>query len=302
MIAIDWGTSSFRAYRIDASGSVIEQRGAAAGLLSCNGEFEAVLTQQIAGWDDDRIVMSGMIGSRSGWFEVPYVDSPASAADIVAGTREVTSTALPGRRIRIAPGLKHQPPGAAPEVMRGEETQLLGLLATLGGTESLWVCLPGTHSKWARVENGRVVSFLTAMTGELYALLRRHSLLAALMPQAADADIDCEGAFSRGVAASAGGRGLLQQLFGVRTQGLFGMLTAAQAPSYLSGLLIGHELRAWLADLPARGGTVHLVGGARLLRLYERALSGLGIASRSHAETLTAQGLYTLARMGGFDR
>lgn len=80
------------------------------------------------------------------------------------------------------------------------------------------------------------------------------------------------------------------------------MLTAAQAPSYLSGLLIGHELRAWLAGLPARGGTVHLVGGARLLRLYECALSGLGIASRSHAETLTARGLYTLARMGGFDR
>lgn len=297
MIAVDWGTSSFRAYRLDAAGAVLEQRSAAAGLLACGGRFEAVLAEQVAGWDDVTVVMAGMIGSRSGWLEVPYVDCPAGLAEIAAGACEVAVPSLPGRRVWIAPGLVHRPPQAPPEVMRGEETQILGLASELAGAGPHWVCLPGTHSKWVRVEAGRIVTLRTAMTGELYALLRLHSLLAALMPEAMADDVDDAAAFARGVAASAGSGGLLHQLFGVRTLGLVGGLDAAQAPSYLSGLLVGHELRGLV---PADAAVVHLVGGAGLARRYQRALEQLGSAARCHGEALAAHGLHRLAQARGF--
>ncbi|KQV95798.1 2-dehydro-3-deoxygalactonokinase [Rhizobacter sp. Root1221] len=296
MIAIDWGTSSFRAYRLDAAGAVIEQRSAAAGLLACQGAFETVLAQQVAGWDDRAIVMAGMIGSRSGWLEVPYVDCPAGEAEIAAGLREVNAPSLPGRTVWIAPGVVHRPPQAPPEVMRGEETQVLGLREALAGDGPHWVCLPGTHSKWVLVEGGRMRSVRTAMTGELYALLRRQSLLGALMPDAIDEDIDDEPAFAQGVAASAGAGGLLNQLFGVRTQGLFGELPPPQAPSYLSGLLVGHELRG---VLPSGVGVAHLVGGDALTRRYARALDLLGVTALRHGEALSAQGLHRLAAVRG---
>ncbi|QNM95706.1 2-dehydro-3-deoxygalactonokinase [Chitinimonas koreensis] len=299
MIAVDWGTSSFRAYRLDESGAVREQRSAAAGLLACRGGFEAVLAQQLAGWDDAGVVMAGMIGSRGGWLEVPYLACPAGAPEIAAGMREVVAPSLSGRRVWIVPGLAHQPAAAPPEVMRGEETQVLGLLGDLAGTGPHWLCLPGTHGKWVCVEDGRIVSLRTAMTGELYALLRRHSLLAALMPASGgpdDADGDDPAAFERGVAASKAPGGLAHQLFGVRSQGLLGTLAAEQAPSYLSGLLIGHELRGLL---PAGTRSVQLIGGADLVRRYALALALLGVAATPHGEALGARGLHLLARLRG---
>ena len=296
MIAVDWGTSSLRAYRLDASGAVLDQRSAAAGLLACGGRFEPVLAEQVAGWDDPTIVMAGMIGSRSGWLEVPYADCPAGAHEIAAGLREVVAPSLPGRRVWIVPGLALRPAGAPPEVMRGEETQILGLPGEITDAGVHHICLPGTHSKWVRVEGGRIVSLRTAMTGEVYALLRQRSLLAALMPETIETDVDDEIAFARGIDASAGAGGLLHHLFGVRTQGLFGLLTPAQSPSYLSGLLIGHELRGCWTDT----SVVHLVGGAGLVRRYERALARLGVATRSHGEALSARGLHRLALARGF--
>ena len=295
MIAIDWGTSSFRAYRLDAIGGVREQRSTAAGLLACGGKFEAVLVREIAGWDDPVIVMAGMIGSRNGWHEVPYVACPAGMAEVVAGLREIDVAQLPGRRVLIAPGVVHHGAGKPPEVMRGEETQLLGLIDRLGdGGHTL--CLPGTHSKWVQLEGGRIVTLRTAMTGELYALLRKQSLLAALMPASVDDDGDDADAFARGVIASAGDGGLANHLFGVRTQGLFGTLGPGAAPSYLSGLLIGHELRALL---PASPADVHLIGGLALQQRYARALALLGVTPRVHGEELAARGLYRLALARG---
>jgi 2-dehydro-3-deoxygalactonokinase len=291
MIAIDWGTSSFRAYRLGADGAVLEQRSAAAGLLACRGDFEAVLARQVDGWDDDTIAMAGMIGSRNGWREVPYVAAPAGAAEIAAGMAAFTAPALPGRRLLIAPGLSHRPVDGAPEVMRGEETQIVGLLARLPAHGPQVVCLPGTHSKWVQVEAVRIVAWHTAMTGELYALLRRHSLLAALMPENMEADADDAEAYARGLGASEAGGGLLNHLFGVRTRGLFGELSDAQAPSYLSGLLIGHELRSLV---PAGTTRVHLVGSSGLLRRYERSLAARGIAAQHHDEALSARGLHML--------
>ena len=294
MIAVDWGTSSFRAYRLDAAGQVVEQRSAAAGLLACQGKFEAVLAQQLKGWGDALIVMAGMIGSRNGWHEVPYVACPAGLDQIAAGMREVAAAGLPGRRIFIAPGLSHRPASGAPEVMRGEETQLLGLLDDLPGDGPHTLCLPGTHSKWATAGAGRIETFHTAMTGELYAVLAQHSLLGALMDHEVGAALDDEAAFALGVTTSRETGGLPNHLFSVRTRGLFGELSAAQLPSYLSGLLIGHELQGLLAS--AR--RVHLIGGEALLRRYRRALALHGVEAQAHGEALTARGLYRLARAG----
>ena len=291
MIAVDWGTSSFRAYRLDASGVVLEHRSAAAGLLACQGNFESVLAQQLAGWDDALIVMAGMIGSRNGWREVPYVACPAGLDEIAAGMLLVAAESLPGRRIFIAPGLSHRPAAGAPEVMRGEETQLLGLFDELPGAGPHTVCLPGTHSKWATVGSGRIGAFHTAMTGELYAVLKQHSLLGALMDHDAGAATEDVLAFELGVRTSRDAGGLLNHLFSVRTRGLFGEMSAAQLPSYLSGLLIGHELNGLLAGAQR----VHLIGGEALVQRYRLALALCNVEMRVHGEALAARGLYRLA-------
>lgn len=294
MIAVDWGTSSFRAYRLDASGAVLGQRSAAVGLLACQGRFEPVLAQQLDGWGDELVVMAGMIGSRNGWREVPYVACPAGIDEIAAGLLPVAAASLPGRRIFITPGVSHRPgPGApgTPEVMRGEETQLLGLFGELPGAGPHTVCLPGTHSKWATVGAGRIGAFHTAMTGELYAVLKQHSLLGALMDHDAGAANEDAPAFELGVRTSADAGGLLSHLFSVRTRGLFGELTAAQLPSYLSGLLIGHELHGLLGGAQR----VHLIGSEALVQRYRRALALRHVSVKVHGEALVAQGLHRLA-------
>jgi 2-dehydro-3-deoxygalactonokinase len=293
MIAVDWGTSSFRAYRLDDSGQVVAQRSAAAGLLAANGAFETVLVQQLADWDDELILMAGMVGSRNGWREVPYVPAPAGVEALAAGVCRIEAPLLPGRRVFIVPGMCRPPGEGTPEVMRGEETQVVGLLEQLAGAGPHLVCLPGTHSKWVTVAGGCITGLRTAMTGELYALLRRHSLLAALMPPVEEGDGEDAAAFRRGVEAGAHEGGLLNHLFGVRTLGLFGELAAAEASSYLSGLLIGHELRGLL---PKDAGLVHLVGTPALQRRYGQALTLMGVPSRFHGEALAARGLFLLGQ------
>lgn len=295
MIAVDWGTSSFRAYRLNAAGEVIDQRAAAAGLIACHGVFEAVLAQQVSAWDDGLIVMGGMIGSRNGWYEVPYVPCPAGLDEIASGMLEVAAPGMTDRRIFIAPGLSARSGSGLPEVMRGEETQLLGLLDVLPAEGLHTVGLPGTHSKWATASGGCISAFHTAMTGELYAVLRQHSLLGALMKDEGDNEVDDEMAFASGVATSGSAGGLPNHLFSVRTRALFGELSATQLPSYLSGLLIGHELRGLLSTTER----VHLIGGSALVRRYQRALAMLGIESSAYAEALAARGLHRLAHARG---
>jgi len=260
MIGVDWGTTSFRAYRLAADGKVLEARSAPRGILSMEKQdFSAVLKEQIAGWPDDLVLMCGMVGSRQGWKEVPYVNCPAGPSEIAAQMESVR----PG--VWIVPGLSCIDASGVPDVMRGEETQLIGVADSLPA-EAL-VCLPGTHSKWARVRSGTIEGFSTFFTGELYAVLRDHSLLGRMMengpPDAA--------AFSEGIARSGEDGGLLHHLFGVRTRGLFGELRGQAAPSYLSGLLIGHELRASARD------RIHLVGAPELVALYAQGAELLGI-------------------------
>ncbi|QNH12714.1 2-dehydro-3-deoxygalactonokinase [Xanthomonas sp. SI] len=295
MIAIDWGTSSLRGYRLAADGRVLEQRRSDQGIGACQGRFAATLAALIDGWPGD-VVLCGMIGSRNGWIELPYAPCPADAAALAAAMQPLQDPALPGRTLWFVPGVASSAE-AVPDVMRGEETQLIGLLDVLAqdapGAGGHSVCLPGTHSKWVDLQHGRIAALATMMTGELYALLRQHSLLARLM-EADDAHFDGAG-FDAGLQRSGEPGGLLHHLFGVRSLGLFERLSAAAAPSYLSGLLIGHELRARLPLAPS----VHLIGGSGLLNRYAHALRALGSAVHSHPEDLAARGLYRLAQRRG---
>ncbi|CAD0353136.1 2-dehydro-3-deoxygalactonokinase [Xanthomonas sp. WHRI 8391] len=312
MIAIDWGTSSLRGYLLDANGSVLEQRRGSDGILACQGRFAEVLSALIDGWAGP-VLLSGMIGSRNGWVEQAYLPCPADTAALAQAMRGYDDL-LPGRTLWFVPGVstgeQHGVPEAStgerrstpdlsasarhsvPDVMRGEETQLVGLIAALGDGEHV-ACLPGTHSKWAQIANGQLTGFATVMTGELYAVLRQHSILGKLM-QDDHAELDSD-AFLQGVDRSGEPGGLSHHLFGARTLGLFDRLTATALPSYLSGLLIGHELRDHRGD----HGTVHLVGSPALAQRYALALAHLGVKTQLHPEDLAATGLFALARQRG---
>jgi 2-dehydro-3-deoxygalactonokinase len=287
MIAVDWGTSALRVYRLDAHGYVIETRSAPKGILAVeNGNFSAVLEQQAGDWiaaGDGPVMMSGMIGSRQGWLEVPYAACPAGFEEIAAGMRKVT---WDGGTAWIAPGLTCRDEAGIPDVMRGEEVQILGVLDRLGpGAHT--VCLPGTHSKWVEVTDGRIIRFTTHMTGEAFAVFKAHSILGRMMKDGAS-DV---AAFEDGVRRSADGGGLLHHLFAVRTRGLFGELTEAIAASYLSGMLIGHEIRS----AHGRRGRVHVLCSAQLAEIYGRAFSVLGIEASPLDPDAVTKGLFRVA-------
>lgn len=287
MVAVDWGTSSLRAARIAADGSVLEQRASQRGILTVPaGGFPGVLDETCGDWLQEAgtlCLVSGMAGSRQGWEEAPYAPCPAGFGELVRGLRWVE----PGR-IAIVPGLSYERDGV-PDVMRGEEVQVFGAMDLFGMSEGTFV-LPGTHSKWVRVADGRVQSFATFMTGEFYALLRQHSILARMMP-ADDGALD-EDAFARGVRHAQAEGNLLHAAFSARTLALFERVASHALPSYLSGLLIGEELRARGKDVRE----VALVGSPQLTQRYAQALATLGISSRSVGAEATWQGLRALAR------
>ena len=287
-IGVDWGTSSFRAYRFAGDGEILEGRRAQAGILAIDdGAFEDAFEELIGDWldavPDAPVVLSGMIGSRQGWIETPYLSCPASV-DTIADAL-VPLTLARGRLIHLAPGLSVRAEDGVPDVMRGEEVQILGANDMLG-TPTATLCLPGTHSKWARVDNRRVVAFTTHMTGEVFDVLRRHSILGRGIEHAAWDDA----AFLAGVARSGAQGGFLHHLFGVRASGLFGELSPDTAGALLSGLVIGHEIRA---AHPA--DTVHLVGEDELVELYRRALEALGHEAVAVAHMAAACGLALIA-------
>ena len=288
MIGIDWGTSSFRAFRLDAAGGIRDRRAAPRGILAVEGgRFEEELLRQVGDWIADgerRVLMSGMIGSRQGWVEAPYVACPAGAAEIA---QRLAVVACEGADPRVVPGLTCTDAGGTPEVMRGEETQIIGVLDEMDGPAL--ACLPGSHSKWAHVAEGRITSFATYLSGEAFAALRGHTILGRLMREA-PTDL---AAFDRGVARAGEPGHLLHHLFGVRTLGLSGALGETEGASYLSGLLIGHEVRA---ALPADGATVHLIGAGALCDLYARAIAAAGARAVVHDQDAAARGLARLGR------
>lgn len=271
-IAVDWGTSRLRAFLLDASGAVLERYAADRGIQTVrHGEWADVLSEACGGWLAARpglpVVMAGMVGSRNGWAEAPYAPCPADAADIAA--RMIRVTRGDGGEASIVPGLTCDWTGldGAPvaDVMRGEETLILGT-----GVSDGVVILPGTHSKWARVETGRIMAFATAMTGELFAVMKDHSILGRLAEQPEDPR-----GFALGLAEARREGGLTHQLFSARAQVLAGRMSGACVAPYLSGLLIAQEIDNLSVTA---GGTqsVCLVAEGPVADLYAQALDSRG--------------------------
>jgi 2-dehydro-3-deoxygalactonokinase len=305
LIGLDWGTTSFRAYRLGADGGVIEAKSAPSGILKVPaGGFEQVFEQEIGPWlavqPDLPVIAAGMITSRQGWVEVPYCPCPAGSAEIASALwRHQTGG---GRTIHFVPGLSIVGADGVPDVIRGEETQIVGEVGDAPGERLL--VLPGTHSKWARSEGGRVVWFATFMTGELFGVLKEHSILGRLMAGDGDEDADDEGgdAFRRGLAYGRGARGgLLGRLFSARTLALFGQLPASAISAYLSGLLIGREIAEALDCLEATSADreITVIGSSHLTERYLMAIGDAGLRSRRAAPEAAAQGLFLIARAAG---
>jgi len=289
LLAVDWGTSSLRAALLGANGEVLHERALPRGILTVPaGEFPEVFAQAVAGWPAPPALpclMSGMVGSRQGWVEAPYCACPAGFPDLAARVAWVEP-----RHVAIVPGLSCEH-AHVPDVMRGEETQVFGALDLLGLQDAL-VVLPGTHSKWVRVRGGRIVSFSTFMTGEFYALLRQQSILARTMHQD-DGALD-ESAFLRGIRYAAHSANLLHSAFSARTLSLFEQLSADVLPSYLSGLVIGEELRS--QTLTANTPGVVIVGSSALTTRYQIALKSLGVTGTAVGSEATWRGLWALSR------
>ena len=282
MIGVDWGTSNFRAFRLGRDGAILARLSAPRGILQVtDGQFAAALSEAIGSWleaGEDRILLCGMIGSRQGWREAAYVPCPAGIAELAEG---IAAVPFEGASVRLVPGVSTVDPEGVPDVIRGEETKIVGMAAALD--EGGLVCLPGTHSKWVSVRNRRIAGFTTHMTGEVFGVLRRHSILGRMMR---DAPIDWA-EFDLALARAGQAGGWLHHLFGVRTLGLAGRLADTSAASYLSGLLIGHEVRAALRP----GAVVYLLGDSALTVQYGRAIAALGGTLRMASEDAAAHGL-----------
>jgi len=292
MIGVDWGTSSQRAFRLGADGRVLERREAARGILHVDeGRFDEALRAIAGDWiaaGETNILLSGMIGSRQGWVEAPYLPCPAGPNDLAAALVRVP---FEGATVLLVPGLTDADDADTPEVMRGEETQLAGLPSLQ--EEDALVCLPGTHSKWARLAEGRVTAFRTYLSGELFAALRAATILGRMMTDGPTVTA----AFDRGVARAADTGHLLHHLFGVRSLGLMHRLTDGESASYLSGLLIGHEVHAALPT----GRLVHLVGAAPLCALYARAIASCGGNAMIEDSEAACRGLARIGRVATWD-
>ena len=333
LIALDWGTSSLRAYRLGATGRVLELRSLPWGVMKlpevvlvansgvdAKAGFELAFEKACGDWiraaPHAPVIAAGMVGSRQGWCEAPYLSLPI-AVDRIGSTLSTVSTRN-GQIIHIVPGLIEN--SVLPNVMRGEETQVIGALSLLdfGNAPArveqqeqtdILIGLPGSHSKWVqvRIQHREAQSYIdhfhTFMTGEVYAALCQHTILGRGM-QTSDVNGDDHAAFDRGVLVPqtpAGRAGVLSTIFSTRTLGLTGELDGAGQREYLSGLLIGHEVAALQALLAERLQTarVILVGDAALCVRYTRALRAYGLDQIEVAGQATERGLWQLAMAAG---
>ncbi|KQN25662.1 2-oxo-3-deoxygalactonate kinase [Sphingomonas sp. Leaf33] len=261
-LAIDWGTTNRRIYAIGADGIVVSSERDDRGILSIAPDgYTAEVAAIRARFGDLPILCAGMVGSNRGWAELPYVPCQAGVEALAGAVRWVE----PGRTA-IVPGVTVAY-GRRRDVMRGEEVQLLGAVASGLAPADALLCQPGTHCKWAWMADGRIDRFVTAMTGELYALIGKHSLLAAQMTGQATPGAD----FLGGVADAADGD-LSARLFGVRADAVTGERAIGDAASYISGLLIGADVRQRLGA----GDHAHVLADATLGGLYVAAIEAIG--------------------------
>lgn len=302
LITLDWGTSSLRAHLLGADGVVLESRAEPWGIMQVRDRDFTSLFDQITGaWraanPELTVIAAGMIGSSHGWLEAPYCPAPAGVAELTSSLVQV-----PGVPLFIVPGVALR--GENPSVMRGEETQVIGVLATRPELAARSVLvLPGTHSKWVQVTDSRIVTFESYMTGELFAVLRAHSILGRFAADSAgggelDAVVADE-AFRRGVrAARDSPRGIAPLLFSARGLVLLGELPPKASLEYLSGLLIGEEVRCGLLAF-ARPHA--LVGDAALCARYAVALKVFGFDTPLVIENAAESGLWEIAERASLD-
>ena len=298
LIAIDWGTTSARAYRIDGAGVVLASRSAVLGIQTLRDErFVAALDTLLGDWRNDGAprIACGMIGSRQGWIEAPYVACPVDLSGLGA-----TLMRTPGGELAIVPGVRCRDAAGIPDVMRGEETQLAGAFAPEDGR--LLAVLPGTHSKWAIVDRGRLLEFATFMTGELYSVLMEHSILGRMANERADSAAIDGAAFSRGVVRGLADDGLAHTIFGARTLALADELGSAEVGEWLSGVLIGHEIgaaRVWARARHAVGTPVRVIGGDAIVTRYVGAFGVAGMQADRGPADAAAHGLFHIAQRAG---
>ncbi len=297
--AVDWGTTNFRAFAVAADGAVPRRHADDGGLLAIRDRtFEAQLLTALGPWLEAYgplpVLMAGMVGAKSGWLEAPYLSCPVGGPEIAAAMVAVPNSA--GLAISIVPGLAVRGQ-AAGDVLRGEETSVLGFLRRRPDYEGA-LLLPGTHSKCVLVGDGRVLSFRTAMTGEIYRALLDHTILGQTARDhqtARDRQSAPGGDFDAGLERGLAGEGFLQALFAVRTRALLDNLDPAANGAYLSGLLIGFELAALMNELKGQEEPVPLIGAPGLTALYARALQMCGRESvLTDPQGLLVEGLMAL--------
>jgi 2-dehydro-3-deoxygalactonokinase len=302
----DWGTSHLRLLLCRGDRVLDQREGPGVGVTTAHPDgfdFAMMLADLMGGWTRDHgrlpVFLSGMVGSRNGWREAPYVPCPADTQALAASTLRFESS---GQPIAIAPGVQCTNPRGAPDVMRGEETQIVGAFSEnpqlARGRHVLG--LPGTHTKWVLVEDGHIASFQTSFAGELYALLRDHSTLARAGNSASDTSMD-RASFELGLARSRqlADVPLAHVLFETRSRQLIEGLPRSAALALLSGLIIGQDVAGCLPLFGAalsQSRTLHLIGAPPLLELYGLAFSGHGITARPmDATRATMIGLRELA-------
>jgi len=269
-IAVDWGTTNRRAWRLDRGGAVQAEMEDDRGIIAvAKGGFPAAAAEIRERLGDLPMLMAGMVGSNRGWVEAPYVPCPAGLSELASNLCRID-----GQRAAVVPGVAFDAGGEA-DVMRGEEVQLLGAHAEgwIGGDATL--CHPGTHNKWVRMAGGRIALFRTVMTGEIFNLLREHSILADLLA----APVEPGPAFDAGVRHGLERDDLTAELFSVRARALLGKAPRDEASAYVSGLLVGADLKV---GLPLAGdGEIVVMGRPELTRLFSAALA---IAARPARE------------------
>lgn len=302
LIALDWGTSSLRGWLLGGQGHVLERRESAQGIMNvADGQFrqafQAFCSDWLAASPELPVIASGMIGSRQGWAEAAYVDTPAGFDALAAGLLALDGEA--GRPFRIVPGLITRPVDGTADVIRGEETQVFGALGEAPSGRQLFV-LPGTHSKWVATAGGTVTGFRTCMTGEIYAVMRQHSILGRLCEEPAAPDADGPlAAFDDGVARGLANPGALGHLlFTVRTEGLLGRQAPDQLPAYLSGLLIGAEIGDALRVYSPEAAPC-VIASPGLTARYLRALKLAGVDAVAARGEPARAGLFAIAAHAG---
>jgi 2-dehydro-3-deoxygalactonokinase len=260
-IAVDWGTTNRRAYLIDSAGRCTNEFEDSDGVLSvAPGAFPQAVSEIRDKLGDKPLLLAGMVGSNRGWKDAPYVPCPASIDDLAQ------NLVWAGEREAIVPGVSYIGDGRA-DVMRGEEVQLLGAVAAGLVDSNALACHPGTHNKWVSLHDARIHSFRTVMTGELFSLLKEHSILSDLL----QGKVDDDDAFRRAAKHAVFHESLPAELFSVRAGVLLGQMKKEEAASFVSGLLIGTDVRIGLS-VPT-GAQVVAMGRPDLTRLYAAALN-----------------------------